>query len=742
VVIEDRGSEIPTTDGDAADLSAAVLAEEAIRRHEQHRRDEVVVTDSLPGVGSEAMGLRASLQAGGYRLLPVLMAHSMVDEWPRVAMLVLLPDIQRTFDVSDTTVLGVAGLFGLVMVLAALPFGSLGDRVNRIRILAAGAVLWGVGTIGLGAAPSMFVMALFVILSGVGQASRLPNSQSLLADGYPLQARNTVFAMESAGRPIGQFTGPFLCAGIVAAASGGEAWRWAFYVFAIPAFVLAVVTLIVRHPERGRYEQSEVLGDLLGADTTSPPISLSAAFQRLKKVRTFYYLIVGLGAMGFALFAAPGLMSLLLEEEYGYSASERGWMLGLSWLPAIVMVPLVGRLGDRMFRQSPDSVLRLAGYLIGTYGVLFTVALRFHQPAVLLVMFSIANACQASAFALTSPSIATVVPYKMRSMAFSLVGLYLTLIGGVGGNLLGGSLSDEFGERTALTALIPPAILLGSALVIYGSRFVRRDMSLVVAELKEEQDERERMARDPGSVPVLQVRNLDYSYGSVQVLFDVDLDVHDGEVLCLLGNNGAGKSTLLRAVSGLGMPDRGVVRLNGRTITFTPAEWRVQHGIVQVRGGAGVFPGLSVAENLELFATTIDVPEAELERRLGEVYAIFPVLEQRRRQRAGSLSGGQRQMLALALALVHQPKVLVIDELSLGLAPIIVQELIAVVERLKERGQTMVIVEQSLNIALALADRAVFMEKGRIRFEGSAQDLAQRDDLVQAVFLGAAAAQS
>ena len=230
-----------------------------------------MVVPSAAGVGSEAMGLRASLQAGGYRLLPVLLAHSIVDEWPRAAMLVLLPDIQRTFDVSDTTVLGVAGLFGLVMVLAALPFGSLGDRFNRVRILAAGAILWGVGTIGLGAAPSMFVMALFVILSGVGQASRLPNSQSLLADGYPLQARNTVFAMESAGRPIGQFTGPFLCAGIVAVASGGEDWRWAFYLFAIPAFVLAVVTLIVPHPERGRYEQSEVLGDVLGATRRARP---------------------------------------------------------------------------------------------------------------------------------------------------------------------------------------------------------------------------------------------------------------------------------------------------------------------------------------------------------------------------------------------------------------------------------------------------------------------------------------
>ena len=731
-------SDAPDGRDDAAGLAAQVLAEESARRADQRARDDIAIVDDalLPGMSGESMSLREAISTGGAGLLTTLFLLNVVDEWPRVAMLVLLPDIQATFDVSDTTVLGVSGLFGLVLVLAALPFGALGDRMKRVRLLTLGAALWAGFTALMGAAQNMFLMACFVIGNGFGQASRLPNSQSLLADGYPLQARNTVFALESSGRPWGQFIGPFIAGGVAGAAGGDEGWRWAFFVFSIPPIILLLITLLLREPPRGQYEQQSVLGEQLAGDEGAPPISLSAAFQRLKKVNTFYYLVVGLGVMGFGLFAAPGLMSLLLEEEYGYSAGRRGWMLGLSWLPALLVLPFVGRYADRVFRRDPSQVLKTSGYLIGVYGVLFTAALRFDQPGALIVLFALANGAQASAFALTSPSIATVVPYRMRTMAFSLVGLYLTLIGGIGGNLLGGSLSDEFGERTALSVLIPPSIIIGGALIVYGSRFMRRDMSLVVEELREEREEQARMAADPESIPLMQIRNLDYSYGPVQVLFGCDLDLHEGEVLALLGNNGAGKSTLLRAVTGLGIPDRGVVRYRGRTITYTPAEWRFGQGLVMVRGGAGIFPALSVRENLEMFTTSLHLDDDEARRRRERVAEVFPVLGERMSQRAGDLSGGQRQMLALALALMHDPEVLVIDELSLGLAPVVVQELIEVVERLRAQGQTMIIVEQSVNIALSLADRAIFMEKGRVRFEGTASELAERGDLIQAVFLG------
>jgi ABC-type branched-subunit amino acid transport system ATPase component len=269
-----------------------------------------------------------------------------------------------------------------------------------------------------------------------------------------------------------------------------------------------------------------------------------------------------------------------------------------------------------------------------------------------------------------------------------------------------------------------------------GARYLRNDMSLIVEEIREVEEEHERLRSNPGDIPVLQLRNIDFSYGSVQVLFDVNLDVRRGETLALLGTNGAGKSTVLRVVSGLGIPSRGVVRLNGHAVTLCSPETRVRWGIHQLAGGNAIFAPMSVRENLEMAGFVYRNDGRERSERFERALDVFPELRTRLADTAGLLSGGQQQMLGLAMALMHDPEILLIDELSLGLAPVMVESLLGVVERLKREGQTMIVVEQSLNVALAIADRAVFMEKGRIRFEGPATDLLERDDLVRAVFLG------
>jgi ABC-type branched-subunit amino acid transport system ATPase component len=238
--------------------------------------------------------------------------------------------------------------------------------------------------------------------------------------------------------------------------------------------------------------------------------------------------------------------------------------------------------------------------------------------------------------------------------------------------------------------------------------------------------------------PLLDVRGIDFSYGHVQVLFGVDVSVAPGEVLALLGTNGAGKSTLLRVVSGLARQTNGTVAYRGRSIDGLAAHERMRAGIVQLPGGKAIFPGLTVAENLLVGAHTFKWDRSRIAERCAAVLELFPVLTERLEQTAGSMSGGEQQMLALAKALLPEPELLLIDELSLGLAPVVVESLIAVVEHLKTDGVTMVIVEQSVNIALTLADRAIFMEKGEIRFSGPAAELAGRDDLVRAVFLGGA----
>ncbi|MGH8978900.1 MAG: ABC transporter ATP-binding protein, partial [Acidimicrobiia bacterium] len=180
-----------------------------------------------------------------------------------------------------------------------------------------------------------------------------------------------------------------------------------------------------------------------------------------------------------------------------------------------------------------------------------------------------------------------------------------------------------------------------------------------------------------------------------------------------------------------------VVRLGGRNITYVSPEARArQLGIMQLPGGKGVFPNLTIEQNLAVSARLNAKSHREVDVRVAPVYELFPELAARRRQIASSLSGGQQQMLALARVLIHEPAILMIDELSLGLAPVVVQRLLEVVEDLKSRGQTMIIVEQSLNVALAVADRAIFLEKGEVRFEGAARDLLERDDLARAVFFG------
>jgi ABC-type branched-subunit amino acid transport system ATPase component len=272
-------------------------------------------------------------------------------------------------------------------------------------------------------------------------------------------------------------------------------------------------------------------------------------------------------------------------------------------------------------------------------------------------------------------------------------------------------------------------------MLMNGARFIRNDLSLVVSELLEEQEEHaKRTAGVPP--PVLQVADIDFSYGPVQVLFDVNFEVARGETVALLGTNGAGKSTILRVVSGLGVPERGVVRLNGQNITYVTPEQRARLGIVQLPGGKGVFGNLTVGQNLAISARLHTGSRAEIEEKIDRIYVMFPELAATRKQLAGSLSGGQNQMLALGRVLLHEPEILLIDELSLGLAPVVVQRLLATIEELKARGQTMLIVEQSLNVALSVADRAIFLEKGEVRFEGVARDLLERDDLVRAVFFG------
>lgn len=234
---------------------------------------------------------------------------------------------------------------------------------------------------------------------------------------------------------------------------------------------------------------------------------------------------------------------------------------------------------------------------------------------------------------------------------------------------------------------------------------------------------------------VAALHDVDFAYGQLQVLFGVDLQIRAGEILGLLGTNGAGKSTVLRVLSGLAPPQRGTVTFQGADVTGVPAEKLVGQGLAMVPGGKAMFADLTVIESLEIGARLLrrDERGGRIERELER----FPRLGERRASLAGSLSGGEQQQLAIAKALLLDPVLLCIDELSLGLAPVVVEGLLQTVRDVRDAGATVVVVEQSLNIASALCDRAVFLEKGTVRFEGQPRELLERGDIARSVFLGA-----
>jgi ABC-type branched-subunit amino acid transport system ATPase component len=239
---------------------------------------------------------------------------------------------------------------------------------------------------------------------------------------------------------------------------------------------------------------------------------------------------------------------------------------------------------------------------------------------------------------------------------------------------------------------------------------------------------------------MLRLDNVHAFYGPVQVLFSIDLEVNDGEIVALLGTNGAGKTTILRVISGVKEPAIGDVVWNDDSIKGLRPPQVLARGIVQMPGGRGVFPGMSVQENLEVAGFSFGRDAERLRTRIEAVLEFFPLLADRRRQVAGSLSGGQQQMLTLAKSFIVEPKLLLIDELSLGLAPKIVEELLEIITRMNREGVAVVLVDQHVDLALSIANRAYFLERGEIRFSGPAKKLRGRDDLLRSVFLAGARA--
>jgi branched-chain amino acid transport system ATP-binding protein len=233
---------------------------------------------------------------------------------------------------------------------------------------------------------------------------------------------------------------------------------------------------------------------------------------------------------------------------------------------------------------------------------------------------------------------------------------------------------------------------------------------------------------------MLELRAISAGYGQFTALWDVSLRVDRGEAVAVVGPNGAGKTTLLRVISGLIAPRSGALTFDGAELAGRPAHQIVGHGIAHVPEGRRLFPALTVADNLKMGAF-LPSARARFAESLERVYALFPVLAERRAQRAGSMSGGEQQMLAIGRALMSRPKIILLDEPSMGLAPVMVLRLFDLIRRVREEGYTILVVEQNVRQVLKLVDRAYLLEVGRIRMEGRAAELSEQD-FVRKAYMG------
>jgi branched-chain amino acid transport system ATP-binding protein len=668
---------------------------------------------------------------GGEAAFPlvVLFGLNAVDELDRTAFGILLPNIRDHFDLDNTKVLGLVALVSLAALALQVPIAQYADRAKRVPLAIAGALGWAVFSGMTGLATGVVLLGIARSGSSVGKAVIDPTHNSLLADYYPIEARTRVYSTHRAANAVGAFVGP-LSAGLLAYAFG---WRAPFLVFVVPTVIFAVLAMRLREPVRGRWER-QAMGasdEVIATEEISP--SFAESWRTVHKIESLKRLWWSLPFLATSLIGFVTLASLMYEQEFGLDERARGIAAAVAEPFQLVGLVIGARYVTRRFGTDVKAINRFGARIAASTSVL-SVAFALSPNVVVAVAI---NCLISAALAIIGPSIlvslSLAIPARARATGFSVASLWV--IPGLLILPLIGWISNHLGIRVGMLVLVP-LFLIGSLVLGAVGDTLAGDIAQVwkAAAARSEA----LFNRRQGRADLLLVRGVDAGYDGRQVLFEVDLDVREGEIVALLGTNGAGKSTLLKAISGVVEADRGAVVLDGRDVTHAPPDEIAALGIGHMPGGQGVFGSLTVDENLQLAGWTRRRHPDDVVAATAEVLDLFPVLAERRRHAAADLSGGQQQMLALGMALISRPRVLLIDELSLGLAPVIVGQLLEVVRRLAAAGVAVILVEQSVNVALTVAERAYFMERGRIQFSGPTAELLARPDLLRSVFLSQA----
>jgi ABC-type branched-subunit amino acid transport system ATPase component/MFS family permease len=671
------------------------------------------------------------LTGGGpsYALL-ILFGLSMVDEMDRTAFGLLLPNIRDAFGMSNAGILSLVAVASLVGLSLQVPIAQLADRHRRTRIMVIGAAVAACFSVGTGLAISVWMLVIVRSGSGIGQATVGPTHNSLLADWFPIGTRPRVFSFHRAANALGAIIGP-ISAGLLAA---WISWRAPFVLFAIPLAILCFLGLRLVEPSRGIQERM-AMGVTDALLTEELPPSFAEGWRMVWKIESLRRIFYALPFLAASLIGFSSLAAILYEQKFGLDEVQRGWVAAAAEPAQLVGLVIGAKIGTKLMVRDPGLVLRfIAVVAFITAGLLAGFALTPY-----LWLGIVINMAIAGSLAIVGPgvfaSLSLAIPARARSLGFAMGAIWV--IPGLIVLPIVGAVADSISIQAGMLVLTP-VFLIGGLVISTAGRVIERDIKQVwtMAAARSEV----LYERRQGRVKLLLVRGLNVFYGNVQVLFDVDFEIDEGEIVALLGTNGAGKSTLLKAICGVVEADKGAVIFDGRDITHAPPNEIAAFGVTQVPGGQGVFPSLSVAENLRV-AGWLDRRRGEqVRQRVDEVLELFPVLRQRLAEPAANLSGGQQQMLALGMAFLARPRLLLIDELSLGLAPVIVEQLLPIVEAIRQQGTTVILVEQSVNLALTLAETAFFMEKGEIKFHGPTAELLERPDVLRSVFMEGAAA--
>jgi ABC-type branched-subunit amino acid transport system ATPase component/predicted MFS family arabinose efflux permease len=711
------------------------LLQEAVARHRE--KGQVADLAMMPGTGEgKPPALAGILRERGVAPLALMTMAAFVPGMVSNGLSVLGPNIRASFHLSLAGLGAVAFVAAVAQIGWGLPVAVAGDRGSRKVVVAVTLLVFAVAAPLMGLSPNVWWFVFLYLIAAVAFGTSDTVMNSYLADAYPTQARARVFAWRNLSDPLAQTVGVGAMTFIAATTHN---WRWSLLV-AVVAFPVAAGVLTLREPAKGENESHHILR-AAGMDTASqqeaaPKVLLGSAVTRIMRIRSLYFELVAVAILGFAGTGVPLFGSIYFNRVWHQGTGAIGRIYVVIGLAAFVGIPVAYLAGDRLFRRAPQRPLQLAAVCITLYGGLFALSLYMPSlPAVVALQF-LANVAVAPLAISIFQTLAATAPPEMRSITFALFGVYGLVFGGFAGAVVLGTFADAVGVTSALT-LIGPVCAAGGLLLYVGSRFVRRDITLVIEDVLERYAEGKRRQAG-GAIPALQIHNLDFFYGTNQVLFDVNLEVHEGEMVALLGTNGAGKSTLLRAVAGLDHPHRGVVRLFGANCTYLEPEQIIEEGVALLVGGKMTFPGLSGRDNLRVGGYSFRRDTRRARQALESALVTFPELAGRLDRPAGTLSGGEQQMLALARVLMTRPRLLMVDELALGLAPKTVDRLMEIVRDLNADGTTVILVEQSVNRAMLLAERSVFLERGEVRFDGPTDELLGRDDLLRPVFLAAA----